>query len=103
MTTEPVDLDRADPGPVPDEGPPPVTVLSGHIVIYDDTAAGRGHVITFRDDGSGDLIMPALPGMVIPLLAKVLGGHELTAADLPSGIGKLGMLKGVLGNGNSPG
>jgi hypothetical protein len=78
--------------------PGPVTVLSGHLVIYDDTAAGNGHVVVFRPDDGAEPVMPALPSMVVPILAKVLAGHELTADDMPKGLGLLsGRLKGVIG------
>jgi hypothetical protein len=73
---------------LPDVGerpPEPVAILAGHLVIYDDTASGRGFVLTFKHDDTGQLVQPAIPGMIVPLLAKVLGGHELTADDLPGG------------------
>jgi hypothetical protein len=65
--------------------PEPVPILAGRLVIYDDTAAGRGYVLMFQHDESGQLVKPQIPGMIVPLLAKVLGGEELTAADLPGG------------------
>lgn len=67
--------------------PEPVPILAGHLVIYDDTASGRGFVLTFKHDGTGQLVQPQIPGMIVPLLAKILGGEDITADDIPGGAG----------------
>jgi hypothetical protein len=72
-------------GHEPEPVPEPVAIVAGHLVIYDDTAAGRGYALVFTRDDNGEKIMPQLPAMVLPLLAKVLNGDELTSGDMPGG------------------
>jgi len=82
-----------------DGGPPPVLVVAGRLSIYDDTAAGRGHVILFKNDETGQVATPHLPAVVVPLLAKVLTGQEITSDDIPGGLGMIARLRGVFPGG----
>jgi hypothetical protein len=79
--------------------PAPVVLAAGHLVIYDDTAAGRGYAVAFKRDDTGETVNPPLPALVVPMLAKLLRGEDITADDIPGGLGMLGRLRGVLSRG----
>lgn len=82
--------------------PGPVVLVAGHLVIYDDTAAGNGYALSFRADHApegAEPVSPPIPAFVLPLMAKVLAGESISSDDIPGGLGTVARLRAMIGGG----